>query len=176
MSRSPDGGGVARAARAARCGDTRPRAYLAGAMERAPDRGRAWRERRLPVLAELGHACFNPCEEESLVASEEERARFGEWKASGREEFRSLMTRIIDHDLAALEESDYVICYWDEHAKGSGGTPAEVTLARVWGKPVYLVHAIERSEGSSWVQGCASAIFDSMEELCGYLRQEYGPR
>lgn len=169
MSRSADGACPAR-------GVARPRAYLAGAMERAPDRGRAWRERLLPVLADLGHGCFNPCEEELLVASEEERARFREGKASGSEEFRSVMTRIIDHDLAALAESDYVVCYWDEHANGSGGTPAEVTLARVWGKPVYLVHAIDRAEGSSWVQGCASAIFDSLEELCTYLRHEYGSR
>jgi hypothetical protein len=171
MSRWADG---APPGPAAGDGAAGPRAYLAGAMERAPDRGRAWRERLLPVLAELGHACFNPCEEEYLVASEEERARFKEWKASGTEEFRSLMTRIIDHDLAALEGSDYVICYWDEHAKGSGGTPAEVTLARVWGKPVYLVHAVDRADGSSWVQGCASAIFDSLEDLCDYLRREYG--
>ena len=115
MSRSADGACPAR-------GVARPRAYLAGAMERAPDRGRAWRERLLPVLADLGHGCFNPCEEELLVASEEERARFREGKASGSEEFRSVMTRIIDHDLAALAESDYVVCYWDEHANGSGGT------------------------------------------------------
>jgi hypothetical protein len=86
------------------------------------------------------------------------------------------MRRIIDYDLAALEESDYVVCYWDEHAQGSGGTPSEVTLARVWGKPVYLVRAIDRVEVSSWVQGCASEIFDSLEGLFAYLRQEYGSR
>lgn len=161
MSRSPDG---------------RPRAYLAGAMERAPDRGRAWRERLLPVLGELGHACFNPCEEELLVATAEERASFSEWKASGHRRFAPLMRRIIDHDLAALQESDYVVCYWDEHAQRSGGTPSEVTLARVWGKPVYLVRAIDRVELSAWVQGCASVIFDSLEDLFAYLRLEYGSR
>jgi hypothetical protein len=145
-------------------------------MERAPDRGRAWRERLMPVLDELGHACFNPCEEELLVASSEERALFREWKASGHDDFLPLMRRIIDHDLAALQGADYVICYWDEHAQGSGGTPAEVTLARLWGKPVYLVRAIDRSEVSSWVQGCASRAFDSLEDLFVYLRQEYGSR
>jgi len=167
MSRSADG---------RRTPDGRPRAYLAGAMERAPDRGRAWRERLLPVLEELGHAWFNPCEEELVVASEEERARFREWKASGHERFVPLMQRIIDHDLAALESSDYVVCYWDEHAQWSGGTPSEVTLARVWGKPVYLVRAMERAEVSSWVQGCASATFETLDELCDHLRQEYGSR
>jgi hypothetical protein len=38
------------------------------------------------------------------------------------------------------------------------------------------VHAIDRSDGSSWVQGCASAIFDSLDDLCAFLEQEYGPR
>ena len=156
--------------------DARPRAYLAGAMERAPDRGRAWRELLMPVLAELGHACFNPCEEELRVATEEERASFQEWKVSGHQRFVPLMRRIIDHDLAALETSDYVVCYWDEHAQWSAGTPSEVTLARVWGKPVYLVRAMDRVEVSSWVQGCASRIFDSLEDLFVYLRQEYGSR
>jgi nucleoside 2-deoxyribosyltransferase len=145
-------------------------------MERAPDRGRAWRERLMPVLEELGHVGFNPCEEELLVATVEERARFREWKASGHDAFLPLMRRIIDHDLKALQTADYVVCYWDEHAQQSGGTPAEVTLARVWGKPVYLVRAIDRSEVSSWVQGCASRAFDSLEDLFMYLRQEYGPR
>ncbi|HEY7470856.1 MAG TPA: hypothetical protein VIE68_00770 [Gemmatimonadota bacterium] len=156
--------------------DARPRAYLAGAMERAPDRGRAWRERLLPVLEELGHDWFNPCEEEILVASEEERARFREWKATGHDGFMPLMRRIIEHDLAALQDADYVVCYWDENAQRSGGTPAEVTLGHVWGKPVYLVRAIDRSEVSAWVQGCASRAFDSLDDLFVYLRQEYGSR
>lgn len=156
--------------------DGRPRAYLAGAMERAPDRGRAWRERLMPVLAELEHDWFNPCEEELVVVSSEERERFGEWKLTGHDGFAPLMRRIIDHDLAALEASDYLVCYWDEHARGSGGTPAEVTLARVWGKPVYLVRAVERSEISAWVLGCASQIFDSLDDLFAYLREEYGAR
>lgn len=154
--------------------DDRPRAYLAGAMERAPDRGRAWREALLPVLEELGHAWYNPCEEEFLVVSEEERARFREWKSTGHERFVALMRRIIAHDLAALEGADYVICYWDEHARGSGGTPSEVTLAHVWGKPVYLVRAVERVEISSWVQGCATRDFASIDGLVAFLREEYG--
>ena len=154
--------------------EARLTAYLAGAMERAPDRGRAWRERLLPVLEEIGHRWFNPCEEELTVVTDEERASFRDWKASGHENFVPMMRRIIDHDLAALESSDYVICYWDEHARGSGGTPSEVTLARVWEKPVYLVMAIDRVEVSSWVQGCATRTFESLESLSTFLRAEYG--
>lgn len=149
------------------------RAYLAGAMERAPDRGRAWRERLLPMLAELGHEVFNPCVEELTLATAEERERFGEWKAAGDERFVPLMRRIIAHDVAALERSDYLICYWDEHAQWSGGTPSELTLAYVWGKPVYVIRAMPLGDMSSWAQGCATRVFDTMEELSAFLRKEY---
>jgi hypothetical protein len=148
-------------------------AYLAGAMERAPDRGRAWREGFLPLLAELGHEVFNPCAEELVVVSHEERAHFREWKAAGDARFVPMMRRIITHDLAALEAADYVVCYWDEHAQWSGGTPSEVTLAHVWGKPIYIVRAMPLVDMSSWVQGCATHIFDSMEDLSLFLRKEY---
>ena len=151
----------------------RPRAYLAGAMERAPDRGRAWREAILPLLDELGHDVFNPCVEEIAIATEEERSRFLEWKAAGDARFLGLMRRIVAHDLEALRGSEYVICYWDEHAQWSGGTPSEVTVARVWGKPVYVVRALPLADMSSWVQGCATRVFDSTEELAAYLRKEY---
>ena len=157
-----------------RSDDGRPRAYLAGAMEHAPDRGRGWRARLAPVLAELGHGYYDPCEEELAVVTLEERERFREWKAAGHERFGPLMRRIIAHDLAALESSDYLVCYWDEHARVSGGTPAEVTLAQVWGKPVYLVRAIARAEISAWVLGCATLTFDSLDDLSRYLKEEYG--
>lgn len=138
-------------------------------MERAPDRGRAWRDRITPVLERLGHEWYNPCEEELDLLSDEERRHFGEWKATADDRFLPMMRRIIDHDLTALEDSDYVICYWDEHAQWSGGTPSEVTVARLWGMPVYLVRAMPLVDVSSWVQGCASEIFDSIEALGAFL-------
>lgn len=149
-----------------------PRAYLAGAMERAPDRGRAWRDRVLSVLDEIGHAWFHPNEEETTIVPPEARERFGEWKASGHPEFTRLMQRIIEHDLAGLEAADYVICYWDAHALGSGGTPAELTFAHRWGKPVYLVLDVPREDVSSWVLGCASHVFESLDDLSDHLRRE----
>lgn len=149
-------------------------AYLAGAMERAPDRGRAWRARLGPLIEALGHACFNPCVEEEELLSEEERARFREWKAAGDARFVPLMQRIIRFDLAALARADYVVCLWDEHAQWSGGTPAEVSFAYQWGTPVYLVLDMPRAEVSSWVQGCATRTFDDLAELERFLQVEYG--
>lgn len=151
---------------------TRPVAYLSGAMERAPDRGRAWRERLLPLLEELGHGWFHPNAEEHLVVSAEERSSLRRWKADGDPSFGPLMRRIIRHDLTALERSDYLIAYWDEHAAGSGGTPSEITLMHYWGRPVYLVLGVERESVSAWVLGCATRIFGSFEELAAHLRAE----
>jgi nucleoside 2-deoxyribosyltransferase len=156
-------------------GDNDPtvRVYLAGAMEHAPDRGKGWRDRLLPLLSDLGHEAFNPNVEEFRVVSEEERARFSEWKASGNERFHRLMDRIITHDLDALSEADYLICYWDHYTHRSGGTPSEITLMRHWGKPVYLVLGVPRSEVSAWVLGCASRIFESFDDLSVFLCEEF---
>ncbi len=152
----------------------RPLAYLAGAMERSPDRGRGWRSDLRPLLDALGHDRFDPCEEERKVASDEERAAFLEWKAAGDPRFVEMMRRIVRYDLDHLARSDYVICYWDEHAQWSGGTPSEVTAAWLWGKPVYVVRAMDRADLSSWVQGCATKIFDSFDELGAFLRNGAG--
>lgn len=149
------------------------RAYLAGAMERAPDRGRAWRERVTAILSEIDHGWFHPNDEEVGVVPAAVRARFPEWKATGNPELGRMMRRIIDHDLDALEEADYVICFWDTHAFGSCGTPSELTFAHRWRKPVYLVLDVPRSEVSSWVLGCATRIFDSLDELAVHLQREY---
>ncbi|MGH7589757.1 MAG: hypothetical protein ACRELU_14330 [Gemmatimonadota bacterium] len=149
-------------------------AYLAGAMERAPDRGRGWRENLRPLLEELGHDYFDPCIEELELLSNEERTSFRAWKGAGDERFVPMMRRVVEYDLGRLRESDYMICFWDEHAQRSGGSPSEVTMAYVWEKPVYVVRALPLDELSSWVQGCATRIFDSMEELFDFLREEYG--
>lgn len=152
-----------------RSADARTRAYLAGAMERAPDRGRDWRARIRPRLESLGHDAYDPCVEERTLLSDDERRRFKEWKAAGDPRFAPLMRRIVDHDLAALRNSDYVIAYWDEHAQWSGGSPSEVTLAYVWEKPVYLVRAMPLADLSSWVQGCATRVFQSVDDLIAFL-------
>lgn len=152
-----------------RSADARVHAYLAGAMERAPDRGRGWRERIRPRLESLGHDAYDPCVEELTLLNDEERRHFKEWKAAGDPRFAPLMRRIVNRDLAALRDCDYLIAYWDEHAQGSGGSPSEVTLAYVWEKPVYLVRAMPLADLSSWVQGCATRVFESVDELIDFL-------
>lgn len=49
-----------------------------------------------------------------------------------------------------------------------------MTLAHVWGKPVYLVRAMPLADLCSWVQGCTTHLFDSFDELSAFLHREYG--
>ena len=148
-------------------------AYLAGAMEQAPDRGRSWRQNLVPLLRELGHDWFDPSREEFRVASEAERSQFRSWKADGDPRFVALMRRIIAFDLNALSGSDYLIAYWDAHTHRSGGTPSEITLMHHWRRPVYLVLGVERADVSAWVLGCATEILESFDALADCLRREF---
>ena len=47
--------------------------------------------------------------------------------------------------------SDCVICLWDEGAARGAGTKGELTIARYFGKPVYLV---TRSRSKRYRGGC----------------------
>lgn len=151
------------------------RAYLAGAIEHAPDRGKAWRDEMTTfLLNELQHTCYNPLVEESKYLSPAELASFRRYKATDTKYFQQLVRRLIDGDLAALQDSiDYVICYWDEYAIRGGGTYGELTFA-YWQKiPVYMVTKLPLESISSWILGCVTDVFPSMEALKRFLLQKY---
>ena len=48
------------------------RCYLAGAMDRVPDRGSTWRENISPFLESLGVMVFNPLKKPSNIGQEDE--------------------------------------------------------------------------------------------------------
>ncbi len=151
------------------------RAYLAGAIEHSPDRGKAWRDEMNFFLQEqLHHSCYNPLIEESKYLSLEELATFRSYKATDIELFRSLVRRLIDGDLNALNSNiDYVICYWDKYAIKGGGTYGELTFA-YWKKiPVYMVTDLPLATISSWILGCTTQIFSTLDDLKDFLLKKY---
>jgi len=153
----------------------RPRAYLAGAIEHAPDGGLAWRRRIERELERLGHAYYDATLVESGLLTDEEKRNFGKWKRTDLEKFRRVMRKIIDHDLAELvEHTDYVIAYWDEWTYKGGGTHGELTLAYHSGIPVYLVAAVPIEEISGWILGCCERVFENFVDLTGFLEESYG--
>lgn len=151
--------------------------YLAGAIEFAPDGGRTWRRRIEDFLTgQLGLRVFNPCVNEVALLSPEEKQHFRHWKENDRERFLPVIRRIIDHDLDnVLNHTEFIVCYWDEHAMRGAGTAGELTVAWRQGIPVYLVAGMEQRSISSWVAGCATEIFANLDELEIFLGSRYDP-
>ncbi len=152
------------------------RVYLAGAIEKAPDNGCAWREEMGRFLTrELHHTVFNPCLEENHVLTPEEFRHFREWKENNLPRFRQVVHKIIRTDLdTLLHRIDYVVCLWDRYVMAGGGTHGELTMAFWHGIPVYMVSHIPLAEMSSWIIGCTTEIFTDFVQLKGFLRQRYG--
>ncbi|MGH1365392.1 MAG: hypothetical protein ACRBF0_17655 [Calditrichia bacterium] len=149
----------------------KPAVYLAGAIENAPNEGKAWREKLTPFLEDIiGHQVFNPCVEENHLLTAEEFLEFRNWKVSDLPRFRRTMRKIIDTDLGALAgKTDYLVCLWDEHALKGAGTHGELTLAYYLNLPVYMVSTVPREEMSSWIVGCTTELFSHFEDLRAYL-------
>jgi len=145
--------------------------YLAGAIEAAPDDGKAWRAGIAQFLdAELGWDVFDPSQHEQDFLSAEEQANFRQWKTSDINKFRPVIKKIIDRDLEQLlEKCDGVICLWDDHVLPGGGTHGELTLAYEHKMPVYLVLGMPMEKVASWIVGCTTEIFSNFEDLKQYL-------
>ena len=145
--------------------------YLAGAIEYAPDGGRAWRREMAEfVRRELGLPVFDPCVNEVELLSEEEKRGFRVWKRGDRARFLPVIRRIIDYDIdQLLNHTAFIICLWDEHVTRGAGTAGEVTLAYRHGIPVFLVRTVDPSALSSWAAGCATEVFGGFDELKRHL-------
>ncbi len=149
------------------------RVYLSGGMEYATDEGRSWREDlELWLANELGWLSFNPNREsDRFLATHTPDTLFRTLKTSDRRRFLDLVTQIVDIDSNEVaERADCVICYWDEGAMRGAGTKGELTIARYFRKPVYLVTQTPFAEIPGWVLGCTTEMFGSFEDLKAFLR------
>jgi nucleoside 2-deoxyribosyltransferase len=146
--------------------------YLAGAIEYAPDKGKAWRERLTPFLRSLRWDVYDPAQDEQKNLSNEERDHFREWKLSDLPRFQCTVRKIIDWDMEWItRRADAVVVYWDEYAGRGAGTSGELTAAYRYGKPVYLVADMPVEKISGWIFGCATRVFTSFDELSFFLAQ-----
>jgi hypothetical protein len=69
--------------------------------------------------------------------------------------------------------SDYVICYWDASAQRGAGTKGELTIARYFNKPVYMVTHMPKEKIPGWVLGCVTNFFNSFDQLKNFLLLKY---
>ena len=144
--------------------------YLSGAIEHAPDYGRAWRTQLTPRLRALGHEVYDPAADEQKNLTDEEVRDFRRWKRDDLDRFRRTVRKIIAWDMDWIERrADGVICYWDEHCSKGAGTQAELTAAYRRGVPVFLVAGIPVEQISGWILGCATEIFGSFDDLEQHL-------
>lgn len=152
------------------------RVYLSGGMEYAHEEGFHWRkEIELWLESTLGHKAFNPNTESSKFFKQNyPDINFREIKYNDSNLYKKIVQQLVDIDIKEIaNHSDYVICFWDESAAKGAGTKGEITIARYFNKPVYLVSSFPFSTIPGWIIGCSTKIFGSFDELKSYLLNIY---
>lgn len=146
-------------------------------MEYARDEGRDWRRTiEKWIVSELGHSVFNPnTESKKYLKRRLPKGNLRKLKFSNVDRFQAIVRGIVMLDsLEIARRSDYVICLWDTSAQRGAGTKGELTIARFFDKPVYMVTRMKRSSIPGWILGCTTEIFESFGELKVQLKKEYG--
>jgi len=154
------------------------RVYLSGGMEYAADEGRDWRSTLQEWLEKnLAAVVFNPNDESRKFFDRNyPHLDFRALKRTDPLQFRSVVAQLVDLDCREIaRRSDYLICYWDEAAMRGAGTKGELTMARYFGKPVYMVTTLPLPEIPGWVLGCTDRIFPTFEALQRFLLSPHHP-
>jgi len=150
--------------------------YLSGGMENAENYGGDWRRELEDWIREtLKHDVFNPTTES--IKFLKERYPSVERDKMPKEDVR-LFQRVIGNLILMecseiIHNCDYVIAYWDESCYRGAGTQGELTMAKYFGKPVYLVTKLPLKDVPGWVIGCSTEVFATFDELRQYLLRTY---
>ena len=152
------------------------RAYLSGGMEHARNLGAGWRSRLHKwIERELDHEVFNPA-----VVSEQYLRRYypgvsqKRLKRTDLKRFQRLVSGLVRLDCCEIaDRTDYVICLWDESAQKGAGTKGELTMAKYFGKPVYIVTKMKPNDIPGWILACTTKLFGSFDELKVFLMERY---
>jgi hypothetical protein len=157
----------------------RKRVYLSGGMEYARNEGVDWRKNMEKWLKKcLLHSVFNPnVESEKYLHKILAKNNFRHFKSTDIDAYISIVKKFVVKDSKEIAtRSDYVICYWDVSAQRGAGTKGELTIAKYFKKPVYLVTNMQKENIPGWVLGCTTKFFNSFEDLKEYLIQKYAYR
>jgi len=142
-------------------------------MEYSADEGRDWRENLQQWLErELHCEVFNPNHEsDRFFQTYHAGIDFRKLKYDDIQRYKDIATGLVDLDCKEIaQNSDFLVCYWDDSAMRGAGTKGELTMARYFGKPVYLVTAMPHQEIPGWVLRCVTRMFHSFEDLKVFLR------
>jgi len=148
------------------------RVYLSGGMEYADNEGRDWRQPMHDWLSQhLQCEVFNPnVESDRFFAKNYPNVDVRSLKETDVVKYASIVSQLVEIDCKEIaERSDLVVCYWDDSAMRGAGTKGELTMAKYFGKPVYMVTSMPYKEIPGWVLGCTTLIFSSFDELKKFL-------
>ena len=149
------------------------RVYLAGAMDRVPDRGATWRENITPFLKELDVVVWNPITKPINVGLEDNDTHILKTKLKSQkryDELSSLMKPIRAVDLGMVDRSDFLIVNLDLDVHPCG-TYEELFWANRLKRPI-LVHMEQGKQNApDWLFGTIphQMIFSTWDELKDYL-------
>jgi nucleoside 2-deoxyribosyltransferase len=149
------------------------RVYLAGAMDRVPDRGIGWRDDITPFLESLGVVVFNPIKKPSGIGAEDEATSQLKKRLKldrNYDELSSLMKKIRSIDLRLVDISDFLIVNLDLDIHPCG-TYEEIFWANRQKKPI-IIHMVQGKENApDWLFGTIphDMIFSSWEDIKKYL-------
>ena len=149
------------------------RVYLAGAMDRVPDRGNGWRDNITPFLEEIGVVVFNPIKKPTILGQEDDETHKLKTQLKLQEnynELSSLMKTIRSVDLRLVDISDFLIVNLDLDVHPCG-TYEEIFWANRQKKPI-IIHMVQGKKNTpDWLFGTIPhmMIFSSWDEIKSYL-------
>ncbi len=149
------------------------RVYLAGAMDRVPDRGIGWRDSITPFLENLGIIVFNPIKKPTDIGKEDEEVQLLKKrykKDLEYDELSRLMKSIRSVDLRLVDISDFIIVNLDLDTHPCG-TLEEIFWANRQKKPI-IIHMVQGKQNApDWLFGTIphEMIFSSWNEIENYL-------
>lgn len=149
------------------------RVYLAGAMDRVPDRGAGWRAEITPFLKEMGVVVFNPLNKPTEMGKEDNETHLAKCrlKEAGRYgELSELMKTIRATDLRLVDISDFLVVNLDINTHPCG-TLEEIFLANRSKKPVVVHIEQGKKHAPDWLFGTLphDMFFSSWQEVREYL-------
>lgn len=150
------------------------RVYLAGAMDRVPDRGATWRDNITPFLEDLDIVVFNPISKPTDVGLEDQDTHKIKSKLKEMhryDELSAMMKTIRAVDLRLVDMSDFLIVNLDLDTHPCG-TLEEIFWANRQKKPI-IIHMVQgKHNAPDWLFGTIphNMIFSSWEDIEIYLQ------
>lgn len=152
------------------------RVYLSGGMEYADGEGVHWRKDMQEwIERELKHTVFNPnVESDKFFSTHYPNINFRFLKKENTQRYQEIVRRLVEIDCEEIAyRTNYVVCYWDDGAAKGAGTKGELTMAKFFGKPTYLVTSFQLHDIPGWILGCVTRVYGSFDELKSDLLAAY---